>query len=159
MTTMKGTTRAQTIFLRSLKADPLGTAGVKWPSPVILRRWIRKPGFLAAMRSMRAALWYQADFQLLAAATAAAEALQTTVAGGDYEQQTRQLAALGNLIKLAHLRQRFASSSEPQPIQRTGEIMNFLRSVHPNATVKDALDFLDRAENPKREIDSADKAR
>jgi hypothetical protein len=146
MTNLRGTTRAQTIFLRSLKTSSSGALDAQWPSPVILRRWLRKPGFLHAMRSVRSALWYQADFQLLAAATSAAQALQTTIAGGNYEEQTRQLAALGNLIKLAHLRQRFASASDPEPMRRSLEIINFLRGVHPNATAGDLLCLLESAE-------------
>ena len=156
MTTLKGTTRAQTFFLRSIKTSASGTLEAKWPSPVILRRWLRKPGFLSAMRSVRAALWYQADFQLLAAAAAAAQELQSTVAGGNFEEQARQLAALGNLIKLAHLRQRFASASDPQPMHRTAEIMSFLRSAHPSVTVQQALDYLDRIEGRKPDTDAVE---
>jgi hypothetical protein len=153
MSTIQGTTRAQTIFLRSLKTSATGTLEAKWPSPVVLRRWLRKAGFLHAMRSVRAALWYQADFQLLAAATGAASALQATIASGDIEEQTRQLAALGNLIRLAHLRQRFAASSVPEPTNNGLALVKFFRSIHPNAKVKVALDYLERVDGRKLNAD------
>ncbi|HEV2296269.1 MAG TPA: hypothetical protein VGR35_20660 [Tepidisphaeraceae bacterium] len=53
-----------------------------WPSPAILRRWLRRPGFVQAMQSIRDAIRYQADFQLLTAVGSAAHVLHTTIAAG-----------------------------------------------------------------------------
>src|SRR5438876_894904 len=41
MTYLKGTTKAQTIFLRHFRANPNGPPADQWPSPVILRRMDR----------------------------------------------------------------------------------------------------------------------
>lgn len=141
MPDIKGTTRAQTIFLRSFRKEPFGPGAEHWPSVAVLRKWMRKPGFLAAMKSVREALRYQADFQLLSAAASAAHVLHTTVSAGDHEMQQAQLKGMSGLLKLAHLRERFAPP-ETKATPRDGQVMDFLRSVHPNAPVEAVLEAI-----------------
>jgi hypothetical protein len=65
---------AQAQFLRKLKKDPMGLPTDEWPSAVILRRWMRQPGFCAAINSLRSAVLVRADMHLEAAAQKAAQA-------------------------------------------------------------------------------------
>ena len=68
------TTRAQTIFLRAFR-KPGGPAPSLWPSPAILRKWLRRPRFLHALNSVLESLRFQSDFHLANAATHAAAQL------------------------------------------------------------------------------------
>src|SRR5688572_17926223 len=119
MPNIQGLSRPQTVFLRAFRTDPAGPPMKKWPSPAILRRWLRRPRFVQAMRSIREAMRYQADFQLLAAAASAAHVMHTSVSDADRELQTAQLNAMSNLMKLAHLRQRFAPEEPAPPVPST----------------------------------------
>src|SRR6185436_1553315 len=75
MPDLSGTSRAQTIFLRAFRSNPFGPPPDQWPSPAVLRRWLRRPAFRAAMYTVRAALAWQSDHQLAAASAHAASAL------------------------------------------------------------------------------------
>jgi hypothetical protein len=142
--------RAQTNFLRAFKTEPFGPSALHWPSPAVLRRWLRRPGFLKAMKTIREAMRYQADFQLLSAASAASQVLHTLIAAGDSEVPKTQIQALSDLLKLAHLRERFAPP-EPKAMPRDAQLMSLLRSAHPNATVADVLSYL----NPSDDADDS----
>lgn len=111
MSDIAGTTRAQTKFLRSFRASPHGPPAEDWPSPTILRRWMDRPAFIREMRSLRAALIYQSDFQLLSVAASASHVLHETVASrSEAEMQNKETETIVALLKLSHARQRFASS-------------------------------------------------
>src|SRR4051794_11489520 len=75
MSNENGTTRAQTKFLRAFRTHPFGPPPDAWPSPAILRRWLRRPGFHRAFLDLRTAIRMQADFQLAAASAQAAHQL------------------------------------------------------------------------------------
>ncbi len=159
MSNLPGTSRAQTKFLRSLRTDAFGPGVEKWPSPAILRRWMRRPGFLNAMRSVREAMRYQADFQLLSAAASAAHVLHTSVIAGDHASQTQEFKAMSELLKLSHLRQRFAQP-EPPVEPRGNDLLDLMLQAHPNATVRTLLSFYEsqtgrdlRAERRQRDAD------
>ena len=100
MPRINGTSRRQTLFLRAFRTNPAGPAPADWPSPAILRKWLRKPAFIAALRSVQAALRFQTDFQLSSAANNAARRL----ANHDADLTTQDL---NRLLRHAHLRQRF----------------------------------------------------
>lgn len=106
MPDITGTTRAQTLFLRSFRTSPAGPSSADWPSPAILRKWLRKPAFRAALASIRDTLQFQSDFQLANAATTAAGKLLADDAGLTTHD-------LRQLLRLAHLRQRFADTHDP----------------------------------------------
>src|SRR5207247_631093 len=91
MPDMKGTTRAQTIFLRAFRNNPKGPPPQVWPSPMVLRRWLKRPGFCDAMEKVLRALRYQADFQLTAAAASGATLLHEFVHDGDVSNFRKQL--------------------------------------------------------------------
>ena len=154
-----GMTRAQTIFLRAFKTDPFGPGVEKWPSPAVLRRWLRRPGFVQAMRSVREALRYQADFQLLSAAASAAHVLHTSVSAGDHEMQKAQMKAMSDLMKLAHVRQRFAPPEPPPPV-RESILEELVCTAHPNATIDALRQFYERqtGRDLKAEWDARRKA-
>jgi hypothetical protein len=101
MPDITGTTRAQTLFLRAFHTSPTGPAPADWPSPAILRKWLRKPAFRRALATIQETLQFQSDFQLSRAANAAARRLLAD----DAELTTHDL---GRLLRLAHLRQRFS---------------------------------------------------
>jgi hypothetical protein len=56
MPRIPNTTNRQSAFLRALSKNPTGLPKDQWPSPAILRRWLRKPGFRAAFETLRATL-------------------------------------------------------------------------------------------------------
>src|SRR5947207_9237771 len=107
MSNINGTTRHQTLFLRAFRNHDSGPPPDLWPSPSILRKWLRKPGFLTALRSVQEALRFQTDFHLTNAAKEAAKRLSAQ----DSELTTQDL---NRLLRHAHLRQRFpAADAEP----------------------------------------------
>jgi hypothetical protein len=132
MTHIKGTTKAQTLFLRAFRSDPHGPSVEKWPSPAILRRWLRRPGFCEAMASIRDAMRYQADFQLLSAAASAAHAMHTSVCGA--EPEAKRMKVMNDLMKLAHVRERFATEERPRP-KRDTLLFDMVCTGHENASL------------------------
>src|SRR5687767_4406387 len=107
MPDIKGTTRAQTRFLRAFRSSPTG------PAPALLRRWLRRPAVRAAPPSVRHALRFLADLQISNAATRAAQKL----AAADDADLTP--SALEKLLRLSHLRQRF-QAEDPLTRRATG---------------------------------------
>jgi hypothetical protein len=107
----EGTTYRQTTFLRSFRDSLAGPPPDAWPSPAILRRWLRKPAFRRALQSVQSALRLQTDFLVVSTAANAARSL-------DSPQASPHLA---NLLRLAHLRQRFpADAPPPEPAPEAG---------------------------------------
>jgi hypothetical protein len=106
MPDIKGTNRAQTLFLRSFRKSPTGPAPEDWPSITLLRRWLRKPAFRTALDSLREALRFHADFQLTIGASRAAQTL------GAPQQSAEDVKKLSELLRHAHLRQRFPSEAK-----------------------------------------------
>src|SRR5437870_4335310 len=100
-------TRAQRKFLKEFCNGPHGPRVMDWPSPAILRRWLRKPGFRAALRSLMGVMRFQADFQLASAAASASHYLQSSVFDSDHKEGRGEMKVLADLLKLAHLRERF----------------------------------------------------
>jgi hypothetical protein len=141
MPDIKGTTRAQTKFLRSFRKCRFSPNVEEWPSPAVLRRWMRRPRFVMAMRGVRDALRYQADFQLLSAAAAAAHILHTSVCSSDHEQARIEMKAFADLMKLAHTRERFAKP-DPEPQVSDASLLASMRAVHPSITVQEALQLM-----------------
>ena len=132
MPRIRGTTNAQTKFLRAFRTDPHGPSVDKWPSPAVLRRWLRRPGFCDAMASIRDAMRYQADFQLLAASASAAHGLHTSISAG--EPEAKRMKVMGDLLKLAHVRQRFAPEEPPRP-KRDTLLFDMVCTGHENASL------------------------
>ena len=95
----KDITHRQTIFLRAFRTNPAGPPPDAWPSPAILRKWLRRPTFKQALDSVLESLRFQADFQLALTATHAARYL-----GAKAELSTLDFQ---RLLRLGHLRQRF----------------------------------------------------
>jgi hypothetical protein len=105
MPRITGTTDAQSTFLRAFRHDPAGPAPADWPHPAVLRRWLRRPAFLTALNSLHQTLRFQIDFHLATAAARAAAAFTAQ------PQLTTQ--DFNRLLRLAHLRERFASTTQP----------------------------------------------
>src|SRR3954465_13726084 len=101
MPRIKGTSNEQRRFLRALRKSPAGPAADDWPSPAILRRWLRSRGFVAAMRSLEATLRWQADFELILASANAAKALQSCVGNAASPEAQKQLKVLADVVKLS----------------------------------------------------------
>jgi hypothetical protein len=104
MPRIPGTNNAQTIFLRAFHNNPTGPEPKDWPTPAILRRWLRRPTFRRALQSVQDTLRFQADFHIANAATKAAKHFETQ----DSALTTQDLA---KLLRLSHVRQRFTSSA------------------------------------------------
>ena len=107
MPRIKGTSHAQTIFLRAFRNSPTGPQPTDWPSPAILRRWLRRPTFRQALQSVQETLRLQADFHLTNAATKAAQQVES-----QHDAFTTQ--DLTRILRLSHVRQRF-TPAPPQP--------------------------------------------
>ena len=105
MSRITGTTHAQTLFLRAFRTNPAGPPPDAWPSPAILRKWLRRPAFRTALRSVQAALRFRADFHLAAAADNAAQRLTSAA-------DPAELKKLADILRLAHLRQRFPAAAD-----------------------------------------------
>jgi hypothetical protein len=122
---------------------------------------MRRPGFRVAVQGIREALRYQADLQLFAAAAAAASAMGKLLVGDDGAtapvEQIRsskdQLAALVALLRLSHLRQRFAldAAEPPQPPKVPPNVKRLIEEltewaesrIHPNVTIGEARRIID----------------
>ena len=109
MPDIKGTNRAQTLFLRSFRKSPTGPAPEDWPSITLLRRWLRKPAVKAALDSIREALRFHAEFYLTIGASRAAQTLGTAQQAA---LNSDDVKTLSELLRHAHLRQRFPSDSK-----------------------------------------------
>lgn len=97
--------RHQKAFLRKLRNDPDGLPQDQWPQAVVLRRWMRKPRFRKAIKSLRDTYTAEIDVMLAGAASRAAKRLQALLAsesGG--EDQEHRIQALVRVIRVAHLR-------------------------------------------------------
>lgn len=147
MLDLKGTTRAQTL-LRAFAKNPYGPPPDLWPSPVVLRRWLKRPGFCGAMNSILRALRYQADFHLTAAAASGAHLLHDAVHGGNVVDVRKQIEALTHLLRMSHIRHRFADPL-PEPEPRGIDLIGLLRTAHPSIKVEEALQCFDVLENDR----------
>src|SRR5690242_19187323 len=109
--------RAQKLFLRAFRQNPTGPAPADWPTPGVLRRWLKSRRFKKALVATRDAIRLQTDFHLASAASSAARALQTTITpatAADLDASTltdlaKTLKSLTDLLRLAHLRERFTT--------------------------------------------------
>ena len=72
------TTRAQRVFREKVDGPGVGD----WPSPSVLRRWMRRPGFRGAMRSLMQSLRMQHRMGIWLAARGAGEAVRQGIGVG-----------------------------------------------------------------------------
>ena len=91
----------QSSFLRAFINNPSGPPPKDWPSPAILRRWLRKPRFRAAFDSIQSTLRLQESFLLTSAANSALRALDIAANSPDLIRHTLAL------LRLSHLRHRW----------------------------------------------------
>jgi hypothetical protein len=103
-----GITRAQRIFLKQFCKEAHGADMSHWPAPAVLRRWLRRPTFRAAMRSLLGVMRFQTDFQLASAAATASHCLHMNMCSGDPDTLRERNKGLSDLLKLAHVRERFS---------------------------------------------------
>lgn len=139
---IKGMTGTQTVFLRACAKHPNGPPADQWPSPVVLRRWLKRPGFCEAMNSILRALRYQADFHLTAAAASGAVRLHETLEVGDLPAVKKQIESLVQLLRMSHIRHRFAEPL-PRTEPRGNDVIEVLRMAHPSITCEEALRHFD----------------
>ena len=131
MPRIPGATNAQTTFLRAFRTSPTGPALDQWPSPAILRKWLRQPRFRAALNSLCETLRFKADFHLTLRAAQAAQSLGTQ----DSPLTTRDS---DRILRLAHMRQRFPAE--------------------PNLASPATFDHREKIENTKAELDEVRSA-
>jgi hypothetical protein len=72
MPRIPGTTNEQSAFLRAFHRGRTGPPPRQWPTPPVLRRWLAKPAFRAALLEIHHAMQWQRQFHLTAAAVDAA---------------------------------------------------------------------------------------
>jgi hypothetical protein len=108
-------TTAQKKFFRTYRQTPGGPVTADWPSPLVFRRWLKRPAFRAALESLRDALRFQADFHLAHASASAARSFMNPDAPLEPKRHL-------DLLHLSHTRQRFAQehpeSKTPAPDQK-----------------------------------------
>ena len=113
MPRVPGTTDRQSSFLRAFLKSPSGPPPADWPSPALLRKWLRRPSFRRAADSLLSSLRFRADFHLSTAAAGAVQSLAHSAASpGPQQLDAPDLSPLYRLLRLAHLRQRFSPSGE-----------------------------------------------
>ncbi len=146
-------TRRQNAFLRSLLQDAPGPD--LWPSPAVLRRWLRRPAFLRALDSLRLTLNYTSDILLAYASTSAALSLQQDPLS--HHSDPKWHKACLDLLRLSHLRQRFPATKPPtlppKPADPTEQAVHqrflaLLNLVHPSVSAREALEFLENRADP-----------
>jgi hypothetical protein len=128
MPRIQGTTDVQTSFLRAFRKNPFGPPPESWPSPSILRRWLRRPAFRSALLSIRETLRFQSDFHLVAASAQAAHRLTSHSIPTQDSALPTQDSALSpqhstsftpqdayRLLRLHHLHERFHTEPPPPP--------------------------------------------
>jgi hypothetical protein len=135
------TTDAQSKFLRAFRTNPFGPPPEDWPSPAILRRWLRRPAFRLAMLTLRDALRFQSEFHLAAASAHAARRLAAAASHDEDPSLTTRDSY--RLLHLHHLRQRFPIADPPRPTPRTLNLITALRRIHPNNTLAHAIQSLE----------------
>lgn len=143
MPRVNGTNNRQTSFLRAFRTHPGGPPPSLWPSPSILRRWLRRPAFKRALDSLLQTLRFQSDFQLAALSAQATSAYATPsptngrARFSERNDDASQDSALttqdfSKLLRLAHLRQRFTTEKDntidhnPPPVDDDGKPKNNL---------------------------------
>ena len=115
------------VFTRLPRQPLWPAAGHLWPSPAILRRWLRRPAFRAALKSVRDALRFQSDFHLAAASARAARALAASCA----QDSPLSPQDAYKLLHLHHIRQRFADERTLPPLPigpAVSDILEYLES-------------------------------
>ena len=110
MPRIPGTTNRQSAFLRALRTHLDGPPQELWPSPTILRKWLRRDGFRRALDSIRDTLTYQTDFALASAASKAARKYLAASATTDQPPTHQDTLALSRLLRLAHQREANSAS-------------------------------------------------
>ncbi|HZZ44775.1 MAG TPA: hypothetical protein VFE58_17695 [Tepidisphaeraceae bacterium] len=79
MPDIRNTTRAQTRFLRMLRRSDGSYPVEHWPSPLLLRRWLKRDAFREALDDILEALHLQSDLHLARATVRAANDLPDTL--------------------------------------------------------------------------------
>ncbi len=147
MANVPGTTRAQTLFLRSFAKSPHGPSPDQWPSPAVLRRWMRRPRFRTALQSLRDTYRFEADLQLARAASITLHKFNESTAVQHDPPSTQHLR---EILRLSHARQRFAPpdpAPQTPPASRLSSInepvftLSFIKSLHPNCSMETMLDL------------------
>ena len=152
MSDIKGTTRAQTLFLRKARNNPHGPAPDSWPSPIVLRRWLRRPAFCAALETIRNAHRFRADLHLASASSSAAQSIESAaldpipVDPNPIANRKLQIANACSLLRLDYLRQRFSPFVPPSRPRKAKSPINITI-----LTLEDALKLIGRAD-PQRPV-------
>ncbi len=107
--------RHQLTFLRNLREHPHGLPLEEWPSTTVLRRWMRRPRFRMAVKSLAKTFQTQTDLLLSGSAARAAMMLQVILSGegcsgagvtsGAILANAQQLTVLTRLVRASHRRQ------------------------------------------------------
>ena len=107
----------QYAFLRKVRNHPHGLPTLDWPRSADLRRWMKRPGFVAALTSLQASFRAEADLLLAGASARAAMNLQDILScdGGGctpafLQAHSAALMTLGRLVRFDHMRQKEQSS-------------------------------------------------
>ena len=149
MPRIEGTSNRQSSFLRAFRLHHGGPPPEAWPSPAILRRWLRHHGFRRAFTDLQRTLKTALSFQSLTTGLAAAQSLHHALVSPpapdpDLNPEPRTLnpsqrlelhrERLRNRTALTFLRLAHARLSKPPPRRRpTAAAPAPEKKTHPDA--------------------------
>ena len=143
----QGSTDAQRTFLRTWIDHPEGPPADQWPDPVVFARWLKNRRFRATLNAIRDTHRYRSDLHLANASSVAAQSLDslarsTQPADPDpVKDQNSKIENAITILRLSHLRQRFAPLDPPPPVPKAKLALQ--QTIH---NLKDALKLLGRAD-------------
>ena len=137
MSDFTGTTRAQTLFLRAFHKHPHGPPPDLWPSPAVLRKWLRRPAFRRALMSLRDANRFRSAHHLSRSAAEASTLLHGYLQNEPgFELEDQQVSFLSNLLRLSQSADRFdpphrAPKPATQPLVEQAATLQSLSKLTP----------------------------
>ena len=139
MPRITGTNNRQSKFLRAFLKNPAGPPHDAWPSPVILRRWLKNPNFQHALNQIQHAYRLQADLELSAASASATALLKLALNPDSDPQIENQKSKIENslrLLRLSHVRQRFpVAPVGPAPAPPSAHYVDYVELQDPQTLV------------------------
>ena len=138
---------SQKLFLRAWIQNPDGPPAHQWPSPAVLAKWLLSHRFRATLNAIRDTHRYRSDLHLANASSSASQTLDALARSGalldpdPVKDHKSKIANAITILRLSHLRQRFAPLDPPPPVSKAKLALQ--QTIH---NLKDALKLLGRAD-------------
>jgi len=113
----------QYLFLKELRNSAEGFPDHLWPRLTTLRKWLRHPGFRAALKSLQTTMRFERDWMMAASASRAAKNLHVMLSEQDprngLAEPDLRLASLVRIVRAEQLQQKAAR--RPQRVRSKRE--------------------------------------